>query len=486
MAVTDAEQLQDGGAALANLWIGGADAPAASGETFEVRNPLDDSVIARAAKAGAADVDRAVRSAHEAFAAFRAWTPRQREALLSKCAERLEARRGEFADILIDEVGSPIHKAHFEIGLSVDFFRAAAGASRMVNGKTLQSDVPGRMSLATRSPRGVVAAITPFNVPLIKGVRLVAHALAAGNTVVLLPSEEAPLLSRRLAHLFHEAGLPPGALNVVSGFGYDIGDALTGHELVKFVTFTGSSRVGKHIAGLCGPLLKPVTLELGGKSPLVVMADADLDAAVQGAARGIFTYQGQVCMGSSRVFVERPVFDTFLDRFRAAAESLKMGDLRDPETVLGPIISRRQRDRVRGHVEDAVAKGARLVTGGGWEGHRAQPTILTGVTPAMKVYMEETFGPVVALYPIDSFEEGLRRANETSYGLSAAIYTKNLDHALRFAQEIESGMAHVNAPSLHDEPHVPFGGSGDSGLGREGTEEDIAAMTEWKWITIQM
>ena len=469
-----------------DLWIGGHWCSPETGEYFDVLNPLDDGVIARAAKGTAKDIDRAVVAAHGAFQSFRNTTPRERELWLNRAADLLQRDKAEFVRILIDEVGSPIHKAEFEVKLSTDMLRAAAGMARQVTGKTIPSDTPGRLSMSVRSPVGVVAAITPFNVPLIKGVRLSANPIAIGNTVVLLPSEEAPQLAARLARLYEDAGVPSGVFNVVSGIGYEIGDTLTTHPLVEVVTFTGSSRVGAHIRELCGRHGKKVTLELGGKSPLVVLKDADLDKAVAGSIHSIFTYQGQVCMGASRIYVERPVFDEFLTRFKVAADALPMGDLEDHRTILGPIISERQRARVRTHIEDAVAKGATVVTGSRWEGNRCAPTILTGVTAEMTCHAEETFGPVTSVYPVDSYEDALTLANSTRYGLSAAIYTSNINHALQFARDVKSGMVHVNAPSLYDEPHVPFGGTGESGFGREGTEEDIAVMTEWKWVTVQL
>jgi acyl-CoA reductase-like NAD-dependent aldehyde dehydrogenase len=250
--------------------------------------------------------------------------------------------------------------------------------------------------------------------------------------------------------------------------------------------FTGSSRIGKHIAGLCGPLMRRVVLELGGKSPMVVMADADLDAAVDAAAFSQFFFQGQACMASSRIFVERSIEAEFCRRFKAKAESLGMGDLRDPNTWVGPIISERQRQRVRTHIQDAQAKGATILTGGNWTGNRCQPTILTGVQESMTVCREETFGPVTSIYPVADFEEAVTRANDTNFGLSSAIFTRDITRALQFAQRIKSGMVHINAPTIADEPHVPFGGTGDSGFGREGTDIDIDTFTEWKWITVQL
>ena len=466
-------------------WIGGEAVAPEAGSYFEVTNPLQDTKLAEAADGSAADIDRAVESAHQAFLSFRHSLPKERERIMCKAAEVLERDRKDFMEILVDEIGSPVKKAGFEVEKALSFFRAAAGMARNATGKTIPSDVPGKFSMSVRSPIGVVASITPFNVPLIKGSRLSCNPIALGNSVVMMPSEEAPVLAYRLAQLYKDAGLPDGVFNVVSGNGYKIGDALTSHPLVKLVTFTGSCLVGKHIQELCGKLGKRTTLELGGKSPLVVMADADLQAAIPGGIQSIFMYQGQVCMGASRIYVQREIFEGFVQKFAAVAGSLGMGDLWDESTVIGPIISERQRSRVKGHIDDAREKGATIVTGGDWDGNRCQPTVLTGVTPDMKVYAEETFGPVVSIYPVDTLDEAIEHSNDSNFGLSAGIYTTNINDAMRYALEVESGMVHVNGATLHDEPHVPFGGTKESGFGREGTEEDIEAMTEWKWITIQ-
>jgi len=468
------------------LWIGGKDVLPESGRYMEDLNPEDNSLFARIAEGTAGDINRAVEAAHEAFSEYRLSPAKEREAWLINAAELLNKRSNEFTDILIDEIGSPVGKARLEIAQSILILRAAAGSIRHVSGKTMPSDTPGRFSMSVRKPVGVIAAITPFNVPLSKGVRLTASPLALGNTVVLMPSEEAPVMGHFLAKLYADAGIPPGAFNVVSGFGADIGDTLTSHPLVKVVTFTGSCQVGKHIQGICANANKRVTLELGGKNPLVIMADADLTKAVPGAIQSTFAFQGQICMSASRIFVQRSIFEEFTAKLASAAQSLGRGDLRDPTTVVGPIINTRQRDRVRSHIEDALQKGATLVTGGQWENNRCQPTILSGVTPDMDVYAEETFGPVTSIYPFDTFDEALEKSNDSIYGLTAAIYTSNLDNAMKFADNVESGMVHINAPSIYAEPHVPFGGVGDSGFGREGTEVDIDLMTEWKWITIQM
>jgi acyl-CoA reductase-like NAD-dependent aldehyde dehydrogenase len=468
------------------LWINGEHTAPDSGKYFDVLNPLDDSLYCTAAEANANDVNRAVEAAHACFQRYGKTLAKDREKMLCKAADLLERDQAHFIDILIDEIGSPINKANFEIQYAIGHLRAAAGVARRVTGQTMPSDTPGRLSMSVRKPLGVIAAITPFNVPLIKAAKLVASPLATGNTVVLLSSEEAPSLSYRFAQLLHEAGFPSGSVNVVSGFGVDIGDTLNTHPLVKTVMFTGSSRVGKHIGELCGRHMKHAVLELGGKSPLVILADADLELAVRTAVFGMFLYQGQACMASSRIIVEEAIYDKFLAAYKAAASQLSLGDLREMSTILGPIISQRQRDRVRRHIDNAVEHGATIETGGNWQGHRCEPTILSGITQAMEVCYEETFGPVTSVYSVKDYAAALEMANDTPYGLSAAICTNDLNKALDFTDQVNAGMVHVNAPTLHDEPHVPFGGTGDSGFGREGVEVDVDALTEWKWITIQL
>lgn len=467
-------------------FIGGRWVAAEGAATFEVLNPLDDSLYAHAAKGTAADMDTAVAAAKAAFVTYRETTPSERERWLLRVAELMEDRQADLVNCLIDEIGSPVQKAMFEFTKGLTMIRAAAGMCRNVRGETIPSDAPGKFSMSMREPLGVVAVITPFNVPLIKTTRLVANALAVGNTVVHLPSEMAPHLTVLFAEIVAEAGVPDGAYNVVTGMGAEIGDDLTGHADVDFVTFTGSSVVGQHIAEICAKSKTRTTLELGGKSPTVVLADADLDKVMPLAARSIFMFAGQACIGSSRFYVERPLYAEFVKRFAMMAGKVGMGDLRDPNTVIAPIISDRQRARVRDHIADAVAKGAKVEAGGEWEGNRCQPTILTGVTEDMVLCKSETFGPVTSIYPIDSYEEGLERANDTEYGLSSAIFTKDIDRAFHFAKHIGAGMCHINGPTIHDEAHVPFGGNGESGVGREGTDADMEAMTELKWVTVQL
>lgn len=471
---------------LLQHFIGGEWVGASSGDVFDVLNPLDDSPYAQAAKGSSEDMQNAVAAAKSAFESYKDTTPTERERWLLHIAEIMETRQKELVDCLIDEIGSPIQKAMFEFTKGLTMIRAAAGMCRNVRGETIPSDRPNTFSMSIRAPLGVVAVITPFNVPLIKTTRLVANALAVGNTVVHLPSEMAPHLSLIFAEIVAEAGVPAGAYNVVTGMGAEIGDDLTSHKDVDFVTFTGSSVVGQHINEICAKNKTPNTLELGGKSPTVILADADLGKVMPLAARSVFMFGGQACIASSRFYVERPLYDEFVKRFSMIVGKLGMGDLRDPNTVIAPAISPRQRDRIKSHIKDAVAKGAILVAGGEWEGNRCQPTLLTNVSDDMTVCRFETFGPVTSIYPIESYEEGLAKANDTEYGLSSAIFTKDIDKAFHFARNIGAGMCHINGPTIHDEAHIPFGGNGESGVGREGTDADLEAMTELKWITVQL
>ena len=467
-------------------FIGGKWVEGENGEVFEIQNPIDDSLYAFGAKGTKNDIKKAIKEAKSAFIGYKETLPMDRERMLLRVAELMEERKSDLIDCLIDEIGSPIQKAMFEFSKGLTMVRAAAGMCRNVRGETIPSDAPGKFSMSIREPLGVVAVITPFNVPLIKTTRLVCNAIALGNTVVHLPSEMAPHLTIIFAEIIESAGFPAGSYNVVTGLGHEIGDELTGDKDVDFVSFTGSSVVGQHINEICAKNKTPNTLELGGKSPTVILADADLEKTVPLAARSIFMFAGQACIGSSRFYVERPIYEEFVKRFSQVASKVGMGDLRDPNTVIAPIISERQRDRIKEHIADAVAKGATIVVGGEWDGNRCKPTLLTNVTEEMTVCKTETFGPVTSIYSIDSYEEGLKRANDTEYGLSSAIFTKDIGRAFHFARNIEAGMCHINGPTIHDEAHVPFGGNGESGVGREGTDADMEAMTELKWVTVQL
>lgn len=466
------------------LWIGGQWVPPSSGAYLDDLNPVDDSLYSRVASGTAADIDKAVAAARAAFKANKGLLAYQRECWFLKAAELVERDRQEYLDILVDEVGSPIFKAQFEVNYCINALRAYASVPRRIRGEIIPSETPDVFSMSVRSPKGVVAAISPFNVPLLKVTKQCAMPIACGNAVVHMPSEFSSQVSIKFAKTLHEAGVPEGLFNIVTGNPFEIGDVLTSHKGVDVITFCGSPVVGKHVAELAAKDLKPITLELGGKSPLIVLEDADIDAAVQAAVFGIFFFQGQACMASSRILLQRSIAEEFTQKFVGAAQSVGMGDLRSPESFVGPIISPRQRERVRNHVEQARERGAELLCGGEWVGNRCKPTILRGVNEEMDVCRNETFGPVTSLYTFDTVAEALEMANDTDYGLSFSIFTRNIETALSMAQQAESGAVHINRPTIQDEPNPPFGGSGLSGFGREGTEAELDILTEWKWITV--
>ncbi len=469
------------------LWIGGKFVGPSSGEYFDDVNPSDRNVLARVAKGTSADIGVAVRAAKDAYQEYKDSQAKEREKILSDAASIVERDREEYLNLLIDEVGSPIMKASFEVDYCINAFRAAAGVPRRLTGETMPLDRPGAFGLSIREPVGVVACITPFNVPLLKNAKQIAMVIATGNTSVLLPSEFATQITVKFAETLDEAGLPPGVFNFVTGDPFEIGDTLTAHPDVSAINFCGSPRIGKHVAEIAAKGLKPVTLELGGKNPLIVLDDANLDKALDAAAMGIFFFQGQACMASSRIILQKGIAEDFIPAFKKIASEIKVGDLSDPETAIGPIISDKQVERVKFHISDAVSKGADVVHGGiDWIGNCCPPTILSGVSEGMSIFREETFGPVTSIYRVDDLDEAVRVANDTEYGLSCSIFTSDISSAMKVAKSSGAGMVHINAMSIQDEPHVPFGGNGLSGFGREGTNADLDIMTKWKWITMQV
>jgi aldehyde dehydrogenase (NAD+) len=449
-------------------------------------NPATGKTFARMQQAGPDEVEQAITAAHRAAAAWGASLVAEREKTLLKVCEVIVRRTPEIRDALIEECGSVFGKALWEIDYVTDLLRSAAGDVRHALGETMPMSQPGQISMSIRRPLGVIAGIAPFNSPFLLSMKKIAFALAAGNTFVLKPSEETPVSGALIADIFAEAGLPPGVLNVIPGPAAAIGEQLLADPRVKMVTFTGSTRTGRHLAVEAAKHLKRFTLEMGGKSPLIVLADADLDYAVDAAAFGIFLHQGQVCMANSKIIVEAPVFEAFCERFAAKAKTIPLGDPRDPNTVIGPLIRASQSAFIDGHIEDAKAKGAMLLTGGRAEGQYYHATVLRDVTDAMRIYHEESFGPVVSIIRAADSEDALRIANDTSYGLSAALITNDLQKAMDLSMRLESGMVHINDCTISDEPHVPFGGVKNSGFGREGGKYSMEEMTELKWVTIQL
>jgi vanillin dehydrogenase len=452
----------------------------------DVVNPANQRPFAKIFMAQAQHMRAAIDAAAAAKAAWGATLPAERERLIMRFADELEAARNEIVDLLIDEGGSTFGKAQFEVGFAANLIRSIAGEARRIHGEVFPADVPGLISMAIRRPLGVVAAISPFNFPVVLSMKKVAFALACGNTVVLKPSEETSLVGLKLAEIMERSGARGGIFNVVPGDGATMAQVLYDDPRVKLISFTGSTKVGRIIATECAKRGKRVVLEMGGKSPLIVLQDADLDYAVDTACFGIFIHQGQICMAGSRIIVEAPIYDEFLKRFAAKAATMKVGDPRDHHTVIGPLIRSLQCPMIDKKIKDAVAAGACVLTGGKYEGNFFHPTVIADVTPDMAVFRDELFGPVAAVTKASDADHALALANNSTYGLSSAVLTNNLQLAMRFAMELEAGMVHLNGPTIHDEGTVPFGGVKDSGSGREGGHWSTDEMTEVKWITIQM
>jgi aldehyde dehydrogenase (NAD+) len=468
------------------LYINGGWREGSDGGVADDVNPATGEVFARVAQAGARDVEDALAAAHAARGPWAKVLVNEREALLLDTASRIAARSTEIRDLIIEETGSVMMKAPWEVSYAVECLRSAAACTRQAHGDTFPSSAKGQVGMTIRQPLGVIAGISPFNSPFLLAIKKIAFALAAGNTFILKPSDLAPLCGLKLAELFHAAGLPAGVLNVIPGPAAVVGAALVSDPRVKMITFTGSSAVGRQLAAEAGRHMKRMTLEMGGKNPLVVLADADLAYAVDAAAFGIFFHQGQVCMASSKIIVEAPLYAAFVEKFVAKARTIKVGDPRDPATVIGPLIRPTQSLFIMRQIEDAVAKGARVACGGTHDGPFFAPTVLAGVTPAMSIYGEESFGPVTSVLRADDYEHALGLANDTRAGLSAAIVTNDLQKGFDFALRSESGMVHINDTTISDEPHIDFGGVKDSGFGREGGMASMAEMMETKWITFQL
>jgi vanillin dehydrogenase len=471
---------------LSTPYIDGKSIEVSPSAMADVLNPANQKPFAKIFMGQEQHMRAAIDAAHAAKAAWGNSPAALREKILHRAADELEAATSEIVDLLIGEGGSTFGKAHFEIPFAANMLRSIAGEARRVQGDVFPSDVSGLLSLAIRRPLGVVAGISPFNFPVVLALKKVAFALATGNTFVLKPSEETSLVGLKLAEIFEKAGLPPGVLNVVPGDGPTLARVLFDDPRVKLISFTGSTAVGRHIAVECAKKGKRVVLEMGGKSPLIVLKDADVDYAVDTACFGIFIHQGQICMAGSRIIVEAPIYETFLQRFAAKAKTLQVGDPRDPHTVIGPLIRSSQCEMIDRKIKEAVAAGARVLTGGTYQGNFYQPTVIADVTANMAAFRDELFGPVAAVSRADNADHALALANNSSYGLSSAVLTNDLQLAMRFALELEAGMVHLNGPTVHDEPTVPFGGVKDSGSGREGGRWSVEEMTEVKWVTIQM
>jgi aldehyde dehydrogenase (NAD+) len=458
------------------LLIDGRWAPSASGATFESINPSTGEVLAQVAEAGPADVDRAVAAARRALSGpWGAMKPRERQALLWRLADAVEAHYDEMRLLEVLDMGSPIGRPRSGAtpAWEAEVLRYFAGWATKLHGETLPNSLPGEVfSYTLKEPIGVVAAIVPWNRPISNAIWKIAPVLATGCTMVLKPAEEASLAALRIGELITEVGYPDGVVNIVTGFG-ETGAALVAHPDVDKVAFTGSTAVGQHIVRASAGNLKRLSLELGGKSPDVVFADADLGRAIPGAGMGVFSNSGQICCAGTRIFVQRPVYAEFVEGLSAFAQRLRVGNSLDPQTRIGPVVSEEQLTRVTGYLDigrdegaRTTAGGRRLVDGDLANGYFVEPTVLADVTDGMRVATEEIFGPVACVLPFDTVEEVVARSNASPYGLAGGVWTRDLGTAHRMARELKAGTVWVNSMLLFD-PAVPFGGYRMSGWGRE-------------------
>jgi acyl-CoA reductase-like NAD-dependent aldehyde dehydrogenase len=456
--------------------------------TFDRLNPVTGALASTSPAMTVAQANAVVDTAQAALAGWSALGPNARRALLTKAAAALEAKADAFVDAMMSEIGATEGWARFNLMLAAGMVREAAALTTQISGEVIPSDKPGCIAMALREPAGVVLGIAPWNAPIILGVRAIAVPLACGNTVVLKASEVCPRTHGLIIEAFAEAGLPPGVVNVVTNAPADapeIVGTLIDHPAVRRINFTGSTAVGRIVAKRAAEHLKPVLLELGGKAPLIVLDDADLDEAVKAAAFGAFMNQGQICMSTERIIVVDAVADAFVAKFQAKVATMAVGDPREGKTPLGAVVDAKTVGHVESLVADAVAAGAVRVNGGQANGVLMPATVVDKVTPAMKLFRDESFGPVVGIARARDEAHAIELANDTEYGLSAAVFTKDTARGLRVARQIKSGICHVNGPTVHDEAQMPFGGVKASGYGRFGGKAGIDAFTELRWITIE-
>jgi aldehyde dehydrogenase (NAD+) len=469
-------------------FINGAWRPGRSNRKWTDTDPYSGETLAELALADKADLDEAYQCAEKAQYAWSRALPAERAEVLRRCGSIMDARRDEIVEWLIREAGSTRVKAEGEWLWTRAITLEAASLAYRAAGLTLPIDIPGKESRVYRQPIGVIAVISPWNYPAYLTQRAVAPAIALGNAVVVKPAQDTPVSGGLLiGKIFDEAGLPGGVINVVVGASSEIGDAFIRHPVPGMIAFTGSTEVGRHIAALAAqaPTLKRVTLELGGNSPLVVLDDADLGQAVRAAIVGRYLHQGQICMSANRIIVDTNVYDEFVERFAEHASTLKFGDPRRPDTAIGPVINSRQLERMMGFMEDTRAAGARQVLGAPPSGLVLPPHVFSGVTNEMAIARNETFGPIAAIITAFGEKHALQLANDTEYGLSSAVFTRDHARGLRFALGIKAGMTHINDQTVNDSPNSPFGGEKNSGIGRYGAEWVMREFTTEHWVTVQ-
>lgn len=449
-------------------------------DVFEVKSPIDDSFIAKVQKASKENAEQAIQAAFNAKPKIASMDAAERSKILDKMGDLLEQNRNEFIDIIHKESGKTMKQAQGELNASIDRLHYAADEAKEIRGELIKGDVASErknIGMAIRQPLGVLLAITPFNYPLFTGIAKIAPGIAAGNSIVIKPAGDDPICLLLFGKIMQEAGIPDGVINVITGSSSEIGDYLCSHPKIDMVSFTGSSAVGKHIASIVG--MKKLQLELGGKAPAIVLEDCDFNLAVKEVVTGSLKYSGQRCDAISRVLVVDSIADNFVNAVLEEVRKWKFGDPRDPEVLVGPLINERAARKVEELVYDAVSKGARLLCGGkryalGYH----EPTVLDFVNRNMRIAWEETFGPVVTIIRVKNYEEAIRLANESEYGLDACIFTRDIDKAFDAAQRIEAGSVHINAHPTHGLGIFPFGGDESSGMGREGIKYSIEDMSK--------
>ena len=473
-------------AKLNKQYIGGVWRYGKSQKTLSDKNPYNGKPIADFRLANLADLDEAYRSAAAAQKVWAEVNAFEKRAILEKAITWIEQNEADITDIIIEELGGTHLKAAIEIMLTKTFIKEASTYPLRMTGEILPSMIEGKENRLYRVPAGVVGVISPFNFPFNLSMRSVAPALGAGNGVVLKPHDDTPIMGGTLiAKIFEEAGIPKGLLNVVVADIGEIGDAFVEHSIPRIISFTGSEGVGRHIGGVAGRALKKAILELGGNSALIVLEDADLQTAINAAVFSRFAHQGQVCMCTNRILVQRGVYKKFMDRFVDQVSRLQAGDPRDPKTDLGPLINQRQADTFSSQIERGIAEGAKPVLRGKVEGTVASPTIFADVKPSMWIAQNEMFGPAVCVMPFDSPDDAIRIANDSPYGLSGAIHTKDAEYGAELAKQIESGMVHVNDGTINDDPLIAFGGEKASGVGRLNGKWALEEFTSLKWVSVQ-
>jgi acyl-CoA reductase-like NAD-dependent aldehyde dehydrogenase len=460
----------------------------AGGATFERRSPLTDQAVTIAT---AATVEQARAAADAAARAFQPWSrmgPSRRRELLNHAADLLKQRADDFVSCMVAETGTSAAWAQFNARAGIGALREAAALTTQVTGETIPSDQPGCVAMTMRVPAGVVLGMAPWNAPLLLGLRAIIAPLACGNTVVLKASEMCPGSHWLIGQLFADAGFPPGVVNVVTHTAEaapEIVEALITHPAVRRVNFTGSTRVGRIVGSIAGRHLKPCLLELGGKSPLVVLEDAELSQAVDAAAFGAFMNQGQICMSTERLVVERGIADRFADALAAKALALGSSSAEKQGLLFESLISCAAADQVEAIIRDAEQRGARVLVPLRREGSRMAPVVLDHVRPGMRVYDEESFGPIAAIVRVSGIDEAVQVANDTDYGLAGAVFGRDIGRTLQVAQRLECGVCHVNGPTVKSEPQLPFGGVKASGYGRFGGKAAIQEFTDLRSVTIQ-